>query len=517
MYVYKWHACPGVVLCNILPAALYGCEAAHVNKTALNALRSAIASAIGPASAKRNVNLVFTNTRCAKDLDPAAHILYLRVAGIRRIMAKYTEEEKTIRLIVQKYNTKNVNSPPGNIRAFNQSIWPSEPVDDKSEIEHDYGPIGFLLTSLKSCGCSMSDDLIIRSENEPDIDLWNMPWQHLKTAIINIATRQRTRNITGGKNARTFCGTLGEIDEAIVKKLVNNMAPKESNVYTHLSTGAFWNECQLHDIHMSDGLCYHCKQPVEDSSHITWGCPCVNQHRKHTKLANFDWKILPKSILNGIPPALSRCLSGAFWEGGPTKKEEVSSVADAEMIGIPIKRIKQHIAEGNDLLFNKALVMQSIPIEGLNARQAFQQLKQCSYKDAIMPTPYRCVIKAPDKINAYSDGSWLHPLKQYLGIGGAGVWWPGRSLCRSENGLKFIPLSNCESEMTYSQQTAEGVRLYTKIGGHNGSSTRTELAAGIIAICAHGPVHIGSDSKAFVDTANRMMNDIAKKRNPSKK
>ena len=133
-----------------------------------------------------------------------------------------------------------------------------------------------------------------------------------------------------------------------------------------------------------------------------------------------------------------------------------------------------------------------------------------------MPTPHRCVFRAPEEINVYTDGSWVHPLKQYLGIGGAGVWWPGRSLTRSETGLNYIPLSSGECEMTTGHPTADGVRLYTKIGGHNGSSTRTELAAGIIAICAHGPVHIGSDSKAFVDTANLMMRDIAKKRKPRK-
>ncbi len=43
--------------------------------------------------------------------------------------------------------------------------------------------------------------------------------------------------------------------------------------------------------------------------------------------------------------------------------------------------------------------------------------------------------------------------------------------------------------------------LYTPIGGYNGSSTRTELAATIVAIMANGPVHIGTDSQAFMDRA----------------
>ena len=60
----KWMAIGGqmkerIVLCNILPAALYGVEASHVSISALNALRSAIADVVGPNSRKKNVNFVF--------------------------------------------------------------------------------------------------------------------------------------------------------------------------------------------------------------------------------------------------------------------------------------------------------------------------------------------------------------------------------------------------------------------------------------------------------------------------
>ena len=147
----------------------------------------------------------------------------------------------------------------------------------------------------------------------------------------------------------------------------------------------------------------------------------------------------------------------------------MSSAADAETIGFPITRLQKNISEGNDRLFNEALILQQIPTEAINARQAFQQLKHTNYQDTIMPTPYRCVVKAPEIINVYTDGSWLHPLKQYLGIGGAGMWWPGRSLTSSDNGLKRIPLSSGESVMTCNQSIDAGVRLYTKIGGYSGS------------------------------------------------
>ncbi len=105
-------------------------------------------------------------------------------------------------------------------------------------------------------------------------------------------------------------------------------------------------------------------------------------------------------------------------------------------------------------------------------------------------------------INVYSDGSWIYPLEQYLGLGGAGVWWPGRNIATNHR------LSTAEKELAYSNQRDNGLMVYTPIGGYSGSSTRTELAAAILAISANGPVHIGTDSQAFHDKAIKILGDL---------
>ncbi len=46
------------------------------------------------------------------------------------------------------------------------------------------------------------------------------------------------------------------------------------------------------------------------------------------------------------------------------------------------------------------------------------------------------------------------------------------------------------------------------IGGYSGNSTRTELAAAIVAIMANGPAHIGTDSQAFKDKADRTLHRL---------
>ena len=86
-------------------------------------------------------------------------------------------------------------------------------------------------------------------------------------------------------------------------------------------------------------------------------------------------------------------------------------------------------------------------------------------------------------------------------MGGSGVWWPQRD-------LKTRPLSVAEQTIALQKQHEDGIKLYAKIGGYSGSSTRTEIAAGIIATCANGPVHIGSDSEVFVLKAKCIIKHI---------
>ena len=62
--------------------------------------------------------------------------------------------------------------------------------------------------------------------------------------------------------------------------------------------------------------------------------------------------------------------------------------------------------------------------------------------------------------------------------------------------------------MCYIEQDNDGVNCYSNIGGYSGSSARTELAAGILAILAHGPIHVASDNKGFVSKAIKLINRV---------
>ena len=71
-------------------------------------------------------------------------------------------------------------------------------------------------------------------------------------------------------------------------------------------------------------------------------------------------------------------------------------------------------------------------------------------------------------------------------------------------------MSDGEVEVANWKQEEHGLTLFIKIGGYSRSSTRTELAAAIVTMAAHGPIHPASDSQAFVKAANALMNKIAK-------
>ena len=119
----------------------------------------------------------------------------------------------------------------------------------------------------------------------------------------------------------------------------------------------------------------------------------------------------------------------------------------------------------------------------------------------------RSHMKAPDEINVYSAGSLANSRNPTWGLLGAGAWWPGRRL--EEN-----PMSAMEREAANEEQEDKGVRLYTALGGFGGSSTRSEIAAGILAVAADGAVHVGSDSRAFLDKANKIIQMSRDKRAP---
>jgi hypothetical protein len=361
------------------------------------------------------------------------------------------------------------------------------------------GPVTLLIGNLHKYGAKLSNGLIITIDNEAPIDVINMPWQHVKKAVAEVVINNRSKIAS---KQRTHLEGLIETDMQIVNKVIAQLGPKEKKIYGHISSGAAWADNHLKDIGESDGKCIHCGEDVDDISHITWKCKVIHKHRKINDLKELNPDVLPCYIKHGVPKAMSTDVQATFW-GDKLEIDSPSNEQANNAIGVATCNKSRIVAtckqqEVDDVLSNAGISKQSH-----NARQAFSKLK--ANKDPPhLALPYECHRKAPADINVYTDGSWIYPLEQYLGLGGAGVWWPGRNTAVCHR------LSPAERELAHSSQYADGLMIYTPIGGYAGSSTRTELAAAILALAANGPVHIGTDSQAFHDRAIRILSNLRK-------
>ena len=509
-----------IVRANILPASLYGAEAAHINKEVMNRLRAAIASAIGPRSRKRSVDLTFCFCNSAKDLDPKVHLLYNRLAGIRRMMAKYgSKRVAMVQLLIKRINAgcslprERVKDDThlGAWRKRAHDSWQQQDRGDDTDEHHNpddinlKGPVSFLMQDLARCGCALDENFNITQQELFCFNLWDIPWQQLKTAAFDLAVQARDEDIN---KQRTFLGELPAIDHLVTKAIVSHLGIKEQRVYAHIATGGFWGEDQIASINDSQAKCPHCGRADVDTTHINWECPEINKHRAFKELEDLEVRSLPRAVANGVPPAMAIGTAGAYWDG----TDETHRI-DKE--GKPIFPLSPHPTHEPTNL--KGLTNMALDRQGHESCDPKDRAQQVCHKlkagrqHIVMPTPYRCTRQLPQEVNVYTDGSWLNSSNRHFALGGSGVWWPGRALARGDlnDRCTFVnPLSPAELEIGYYRQEADGVSIFASIGGYSGSSTRTEIAAGILAACGNGPVYIASDSEVFVNGVNNLMSQV---------
>ena len=299
------------------------------------------------------------------------------------------------------------------------------------------------MSSIEQAGGNIDQQLQIEQPSEVNIDILNMPWQHLKKAAMQIAINKRVRSVSV---QRTHTAALKEVDIQISKKIVNSLGDKECKVYNHIASGAAWSEAHLHDIGLAtSSKCSHCGEEVTDITHVTWSCPVINQHRRIEDLKSLDPQLLPAYIRHGIPAAMSGDMETTFW-GQQVPEDVVQSKGETiNIIGVPSTRRQKLVASSKNREVKDVLRKCNIDPLHHNARQAFQKIK-ANKQPPHMEKPYRCTRKPPAEINVFTDGSWTSPLHQYLGLGGAGVWWPGRIPAHHHR------LSEEESNLAYARQ-----------------------------------------------------------------
>ena len=83
-----------IIRCAKLPKALYGCEVAPANETALRTFRTSITKALAYTTKQRSADLTFATASYGPDLDPDTHIFSRRCVAFRRYVTKSTKTGK---------------------------------------------------------------------------------------------------------------------------------------------------------------------------------------------------------------------------------------------------------------------------------------------------------------------------------------------------------------------------------------------------------------------------------------
>jgi len=181
------------------------------------------------------------------------------------------------------------------------------------------------------------------------------------------------------------------------------------------------------------------------------------------------------AVTSDLPNAASAAPSGAAFAAEGNRRDETSD--------------PDHTAEGTNSTGSGSIRIMLTRAEHEQLQQARHNHPQANNDDTF--SIRECTSSAPPSINVFTDGGLANPRTPPWAIGTFGIWWPGRS-------VELHPVNQAEQQMAHWQHDAGGIKLRGMLQAPACSSTRTELAAGIVGLCADGPVHIGSDSKSFI-------------------
>ena len=267
-------------------------------------------------------------------MDPDVEIVTRRVAALRRSMAKSEEQKAMIDEIYEGYHE---NDEPGCYRGLEElkdrTIAGEPGTAQRGRLRKrckPFGPVGFLLESIFLQAAGMDCNYEIRQWNQPTIQIWQAPYQHLKPMVQQLCTRNRTKD---GEDAREETQGLDEIDKTATEEGARKMSPDERMNLDIARTGSSWTRVAAYWAGQADDkVCQMCMEDEENAGHF-WKCKKLEEARREAdkELAEINPDILPHPVKQGIAPALSANSCCTFW--GADKGEEGISEKHWKMIG----------------------------------------------------------------------------------------------------------------------------------------------------------------------------------------
>ncbi len=290
----------------------------------------------------------------------------------------------------------------------------------------------------------------------------------------------------------------------------------ERRIVCHHASGGAWDNDKLANIgRAQDAMCLHCGNDTSGGTHF-WTCSELEgaRHVEGSK-HNFVTKdMLPPSLQQGLPPAMHANYGAAFWSNVKHPDFDSLPPEQQQLLGNILLKDQKRVQAVAALVFdnwikpeNDNITLDAQP-DHEGAQQFFthtcsarQLFNRCSgethhpiphiHMNPIEGTP-------PDDVNTFSDGSVTNPAQPQWSIAAYG-------LLHTRRKIDDHPISKEEDVLVNMQQVSDGLEGWGAVQGPNASSTRSELAGGIAALLAPYPIHLGSDSRSFVNKANLIL------------
>ena len=205
-----------------------------------------------------------------------------------------------------------------------------------------------------------------------------------------------------------------------------------------------------------------------------------------SEIAKINISLIPDSIRRGIAPAMHHAHSCTFW-GTPQPTSDKANGEQAYLLGCRPPPKDDFHARG---------IQEKTEGHKVNARQLISTLRGGHGQGETPDYPEDVQGSPPVKPMGYTDGGVKNPHSHLLQMAGFGLWWPNPPEVGEDDQI---------TRYTYQRQAEQGVLMWGNMSGQESHSTRTELAAVLIAMLRPIPLHIASDSQAMIDKANMLI------------
>ena len=500
-----------LITTNIFAAGLYGSEATFASEDSLSRLTTACLDALGHTSSNRSPGICFNMSN--REVDPWAHVFMRRISMLRRMLCKHVGIDVSVRDMIDQYAR---NLFPGTIQDSidiphvkpaprpghpDRAVWKQGVVP--------LGPIGHLLYSAAQYGVVIDKDLNCHLHRETSFSVLHTPFQFLNPIVRRFVCISRYRDVC---ERRSDLQGSPDVDFELLRRTLckrQGMPEHEDdgNILHWIISKSCWSDAKLHDIGRLDDIkpC-GCGHPKPDVLHMLWDCPLHDEARfSDPRMRDILQLHLPDSVKFGLPVVASADPYGPLFHNPlnttvPARDYPVTIQDYANALGSSWRPNDDFYTGWN---FYCQYVAGYPECAGHNARQLFDHLRgpfePISLEDP--PKVYNLPSDVePETCNCFTDGSFVNPSSMAWSLGGGAIFHPERAIERR-------PLSRNEYSYCFSEDRNDGLGLFMPIPGQFGSSTRTEIVPGILALSYGLPIKLGADSANFIKMANRIIKD----------